>query len=110
MVNFSKLRNAAGPRITSYGDDMRANIRVVLALLGLTLSGFAQWLNHPDPRTPRTKDGKADLTAPAPRLNGKPDLTGVWEAERTPPAIRGARACTLLSVFIGAILAIWIWR
>ncbi|HEY7391854.1 MAG TPA: hypothetical protein VH640_25280 [Bryobacteraceae bacterium] len=24
------------------------------------------------------------MTAPAPRLNGKPDLTGVWEAERTP--------------------------
>jgi hypothetical protein len=63
---------------------MRTNIRVVLALLGLTLSGYAQWLNQPDPRTPRTKDGKADLTASAPRLNGKPDLTGVWEAERTP--------------------------
>jgi hypothetical protein len=63
---------------------MRANTRGVLTLLGLTLSGYAQWLNHPDPRTPRTKDGKADLTAPAPQLNGKPDLTGVWEAERTP--------------------------
>jgi hypothetical protein len=63
---------------------MRADIRAVLTLVGLTLSGYAQWLNHPDPRTPRTKDGKADLTAPAPRLNGKPDLTGVWEAERTP--------------------------
>jgi hypothetical protein len=84
VVNFSKLRNAAIPQITSYGDDMCANIRAVLALLGLTLSGYAQWLNHSDPRTPRTKDGKADLTASAPRLNGKPALTGVWEAERTP--------------------------
>src|SRR5262249_15826051 len=26
------------------------------------------------------------LSAPAPRLNGKPDLTGVWQAERTPLA------------------------
>lgn len=44
----------------------------------------AQWLNHPDPRTPRTKDGKPNLKAPAPRLNGKPDLSGLWQAERTP--------------------------
>ena len=43
----------------------------------------AQW-NHPDPRTPRTKDGNANLAAPAPRLNGKPDLTGLWQVERTP--------------------------
>ena len=36
------------------------------------------------PRIPRTKDGRPDLTVPAPRLNGTPDLSGVWEAERTP--------------------------
>src|SRR5689334_12404674 len=34
--------------------------------------------------TPRTKDGKPNLNAPAPRLNGKPDLSGLWQAERTP--------------------------
>jgi hypothetical protein len=44
----------------------------------------AQWLNHRDPKLPRTADGKPNLTAPAPRLDGKPDLTGVWQAERTP--------------------------
>ena len=44
----------------------------------------AQWVDHPDPSTPRTKDGKPNLTAAAPRLNGKPDLTGVWQAERAP--------------------------
>src|SRR5207247_1225198 len=44
----------------------------------------AQWLNHPDPRTPRTSDGRPDLTAPAPRMNGKADLSGVWQAEPTP--------------------------
>ena len=43
-----------------------------------------QWLNHPDPRTPRTKDGKPNLSAPAPRLNGKPDLSGLWQVERSP--------------------------
>jgi hypothetical protein len=39
----------------------------------------AQWINHPTPGTPRTADGKPDLTAPAPRTaDGKPDLSGVW--------------------------------
>jgi hypothetical protein len=47
-----------------------------------TLSG--QWLNYPDARTPRTKDGRPNLTAPAPRINGKPDLSGVWQAQRAP--------------------------
>ena len=44
----------------------------------------AQWLNFPTPGTPRTADGKPNLTAPAPRaLDGKPDLSGVWMHERT---------------------------
>ena len=56
--------------------------------LGLLLAGTvvcveAQWVNHRDPKIPRTADGKANLAAPTPRFNGKPDLTGVWQAERT---------------------------
>lgn len=54
----------------------------ILLLTGV-LPAAAQWLNYHDTRTP-TKDGKPDLTAPAPRMNGKPDLSGVWQAERTP--------------------------
>jgi len=57
--------------------------------LGLLLAGAvtcvdAQWLDYRDPRIPRTADGKPNLAAASPRLNGKPDLTGVWQTERTP--------------------------
>ena len=52
------------------------------ALLVLTGVAEAQWLNYPDPRIPRTADGKADLTAVAPRaFDGKPDLSGVWHVQ-----------------------------
>jgi len=56
-------------------------IVLLLAATGLPLT--AQWLDHRDPRIPRTKDGKPNLTALAPRMNGKPDLSGLWQAERT---------------------------
>jgi hypothetical protein len=52
-------------------------------VFGILTYGHAQWLNYPDARTPRTKDGKPNLTAPAPRLNAKPDLSGLWQAEKT---------------------------
>jgi hypothetical protein len=53
----------------------------------LTAGVHAQWLNYPPPGTPLTRDGKPNLTAPAPRtVDGKPDLTGVWFHEITTAA------------------------
>jgi hypothetical protein len=56
------------------------------ALLAVPMYANAQWAVYHDPIAPRTKDGKPNLSAPAPRLNGKPDLSGIWEAESAPVA------------------------
>jgi hypothetical protein len=58
---------------------------MVAALVAAALGCIeAQSLNYRDPSIPRSRDGRPNLSAPAPRLNGKPDLSGVWQAERTP--------------------------
>jgi hypothetical protein len=46
----------------------------------------AQWLHYPTANVPRTKDGKPNLAAPAPKLNdGHPDFSGVWENDGYDP-------------------------
>jgi hypothetical protein len=61
------------------------SMSIIAALVTAALGCLeAQSLNYRDPSIPRSSDGRPNLSAPAPRLNGKPDLSGVWQAERTP--------------------------
>jgi len=53
------------------------------------LCAQAQWLNQPMAGAPRTPDGKVDMTGPVPRLNGKPDLSGIWQVQAEPRAPGG---------------------
>jgi len=58
--------------------DAIATIAILFVMTGPTP---AQWVKLPLPGTPRTGDGKPDLTAPARRTpDGKPDLSGIWTA------------------------------
>jgi hypothetical protein len=51
----------------------------IMVVLSAAMTADAQWLKTKTPGIPRTKDGKPNLTAPAPRLpNGRPDLSGIW--------------------------------
>ena len=54
--------------------------RFVLCTCTMAAPLAAQWLNYPTPGIPRLRDGKPDLSAPAPRTSdNKPDLSGLWE-------------------------------
>src|SRR5215469_10103686 len=63
---------------------MRSSKFCLSLLLIYPVALSAQGPNAKDPKVPRLPDGKPNLTAPAPRVAGKPDLSGIWVAEGSP--------------------------
>jgi hypothetical protein len=62
-------------------------LRLLALCACLAFGAPAQWINFQTPGTPRTREGKPDMTAPVPRTaDGRPDLSGVWMHEITPIA------------------------
>jgi hypothetical protein len=62
---------------------MQRLIWVVIVSLGACVCAQAQW-NESMAGAPRTPDGKVNMTGPVPRINGKPDLSGIWQVEAEP--------------------------
>src|SRR5712692_2054504 len=53
-------------------------MRLLIATVLLSVGAHAQWVGYKVAGVPRMSDGKPNLTAPVPRVNGKPDLSGIW--------------------------------
>jgi hypothetical protein len=61
--------------------------RMLIVVGAMTLAAVtadAQWITLKTPGLPRTPDGKPNLKAPAPRVAGKPDMTGLWRFNSDP--------------------------
>jgi hypothetical protein len=60
---------------------------------------FAQWLNYKTPGIPRLPDGRPNLSAPAPRAGGHPDLSGIWQLKPGPcaPKMRSSFALGIIA-------------
>jgi hypothetical protein len=64
---------------------------VMAAVAAATASVAAQWPKIPDPTVPRDAKGNINYDAPTPRTpDGKPDLSGIWMAAQSGPP-RGNR-------------------
>jgi hypothetical protein len=63
---------------------MRCFLCATAVSLCISLCAPAQWLYERDPKAPRTPDGKVNMSGPAPRMNGKPDFSGIWQVMAEP--------------------------
>lgn len=63
---------------------MKAIALYAVVLTSSALSAQAQWERVRDPALQWSRDGRPNLFAPAPRVNGTPDLSGMWQPDGEP--------------------------
>lgn len=88
---------------------IRYNTLVMLRLLAAAMVVIAicapvhaQWLHYPTAGVPSTPSGLPNLGAPALRTpDGKPDLSGIWEAENTRPCNPAGAADNCTDIPVG---------
>src|SRR6516162_258621 len=68
---------------------IEANMPSRVAILAVLIAAahlHAQWVHYPTAGVPKTSSGMPNLDAAAPKtVDGKPDLSGIWQAEKTRP-------------------------
>jgi hypothetical protein len=63
---------------------MKAFVLCGIALAAVAAPAQAQWERVRDASVQWSRDGKPNMSAPAPRVNGTPDLSGVWQPDGEP--------------------------
>jgi hypothetical protein len=57
----------------------------IIAMFAVSSLAYGQWINYKAPGVVRKADGKPNLTAATPRVNGKPDFSGIWMIDAAGP-------------------------